>query len=348
MSQNSVLEDVVPTTSTFRASSFRQNRYIFYYLGLDVRSCCPSLSSKDAFFLIKQMKNDPKFAYDYLIENNATIVDPERFKNVLSRASSKSDSKIGLKKTFSKEAPVIISKTKMCKDLFTKDNKLTNKEIANHVGCDISLACRATRCVRLKLNDKIIHDLLNYIKSNFNGSFSVDDLALSYNNDHETNFKINDFNKELKKLSKFIHKKGNAYSIFSVGQKEVVSVCVNNFISKRIKSNKLKFSLDDLASEYSDVDSRKLKKAIQNWSYFKKIINGFLIKSNGKPGNYILFKADQPKLESKLVLSTKNIKSKIHSSVSYDAIKMASSLHKLLGKQNAIELISLIESLKNE
>jgi hypothetical protein len=314
-------------------STFKQNKYIFYYLGLDVRDCDPPLSIKDSIDLIKQMKSDPKFVYDYLVENKAKIVDSSKLEKLLLLRKEKT-MKVKNKKT----------KIQLCQELYLKNKDLTNKQIAQQVGCHVASAARALASLRKDAFDSSVlftESLINHIKKNFSSNnFSVEQLALSYNTEYETSFNINQFNRELKKMVRKndITKTEKLYAVRSVSKK-VVSACAGNFISKRIKSNKLKFSLDDASNEYSDVDSKKLKKSIQNWSYSRKTVHGHLIKSQGK-GKYFLVAAGEGTVETKASVGSMDNTSK--------ALEIANSLYKMVGAQNGIKLLELIESLKND
>jgi hypothetical protein len=323
-----------------RPSTFKQNRYIYHYLGLDIRDCDPSLSVKDAGDLIKQMKSDPKFVYDYLVENKAKIVDSSK----LVKLTSKKEISMKSIKTKAK----IKTKTEMCRDLYLKNKNITNKEIAEQVGCHNAVVSRAISSLKLtkkKRESRLsLKNLGGYINKNFsNKDFSVEQLALSYNTTHNTEFTINQFNDSLKKMMKnnSVSKTEKLYSTHTNGNKKVVSACASNFILKRINSKKLKFYLDDVSKEYPDVDSKKIKKAIQNWSYSEKLIHDHLIQSHGN-GKYVLVNSEHspiPAIVSSPRINTDN---------TGKALEIANSLYKMVGMQNAIKFLKLIESLKNE
>lgn len=324
-----------------RLSTFKQNRYIYHYLGIDIRDCDPSLSIKDAAELIKQMKTDPKFVYDYLVENKAKVVDGSKIEKLISKEKPVKVIRTKLK-TKSK------TKAEMCRDVYLKNKNLTNKEIAQQVGCHNAVVSRAISDLRSSKKKKTksllsVAMLSDHINKNFsNIDFNVEQLALSYNKTHNVDFTINQFNETLNKMvkSSSLSKTEKLYSTHTNGNKKIVSACASNFISKRINSKKLKFSLNDVSKEYPDVDSRKIKKAIQNWSYSEKLVHGHLINSQGK-GKYILVSNVASKTTMHKIITTETDNTG-------KALEIANSLYKMVGIQNAIKFLKLIESLKNE
>lgn len=320
-------------------STFKQNRYIYYYLGLDIRECNPSLSIKDAADCISQMKSDPKFVYDYLVNHNAKIVDSTK-----------------VEKLISKEKVVKIkakTKTQMCKDLYSKNNKLTTKQIANQVGCDHAVAWRALNGSKkapkkVKTSAKII-GLLEHVRSKFIDSdvdFSLETLAKSYNTEHKTKFTINQFGDGIKELVKhnLISKVGKGmYGEYTNHRSKAAPACADKFIVKRISSGRLNFRLSDATKSYPDVDSRKIKKAIQNWSYANRIVHGYKIESSGY-GKYSLVKVDG----SVSTPASKPVKTKLDKvDIEDSALQIAASLYKMVGMDNAIKYIKWIENIKN-
>jgi len=324
--------------------TFKQSRYIFHYLGLDLRTCSSSLNKKDASDLIAQMKSDPKFVYDYLVGMKATIVDSSKIEKLISKEK--------VVKTKTK-----ITKTQMCKDLYSKNNKLTTKQIANKVGCDVAVAHRALAGIKkavtvtktrakAKTAHGVIQGLHDHIRQNFiehNLNFTTEDLAKSYNSEYETKFTINQFNCALKDLvkDKSISKidKG-VYSKYVNHKSKVASACADKFIVSRINSGKLKFSLNDPVKSFPDMEARKIKKAIQNWAYSNRVVHGHKIESSSY-GKYILVKVDDSHTPSV------NHNSSVKSDSSIKAMQVASSLYKMVGGEAAIKLIEIIADLKN-
>lgn len=318
------------------SSTFKQNRYIYHYLGLDIRSCNPSLSIKDAADCISQMKSDPKFVYDYLVNHNAKIVD-----------STKVEKLILKEKTVKVEAK---TKTQMCKDLYSKNSKLTTKQIATQVGCDHAVAWRALNGLKKKSPKKTkvsvkVAGLFEYVKNKFIDSdvdFNLETLAKSYNTEHKTKFTINQFGDSIKDLVKhnLISKIGKGmYGKYANHRSKAAPACADKFIVKKISSGRLSFRLSDATKSYPDVDSRKIKKAIQNWSYANKIVHGHKIESSGY-GKYTLVKVNGS-------VSTTTSKPETKVDVEDSALQIAASLYKMVGMDNAIKYIKWIENIKN-
>jgi hypothetical protein len=321
-------------------STFKQNRYIYHYLGLDIRDCNPSLSIKDAADCIGQMKSDPKFVYDYLVNHNAKIVD-----------STKVEKLILKEKVVKVKAK---TKTQMCKDLYSKNNKLTTKQIANQVGCDHAVAWRALNGSKKNLKKTKssfeITGLSEYVKSKFIDSdddFNLETLAKSYNTEHKTKFTINQFGDGVKELVKhnFISKIGKGmYSKYTNHRSKAAPACADKFIVKRISSGRLSFRLNDATKSYPDIDSRKIKKAIQNWSYSNRVVHGHKIESSGY-GKYSLVKVDGSVSIPASKPASKHVKTKVD--VEDSALQIAASLYKMVGMDNAIKYIKWIENIKN-
>lgn len=316
-------------------STYKQNRYLYHYLGLDVRGC-NSFSIKDADDCIKQMKSDPKFTYDYLISHNAKIVDSTKVEKLILKE------KVVKVKTK--------TKTQMCKDLYSKNNKLTTKQIANQVGCDHAVAWRALNGLKkapkkTKTSAKI-SGLLEYIKGKFIDSdidFNLETLTKSYNTEYKTKFTINQFGDGVKELVKhnLISKIGKGmYGKYTNHRSKAAPACADKFIVKRISSGRFSFRLSDATKSYPDVDSRKIKKAIQNWSYANRVVHGHKIESSGY-GKYSLIKVDG----SVSIPASKPVKTKVDMEDS--ALQIAASLYKMVGMDNAIKYIKWIENIKN-
>lgn len=332
------LVDVIDKKIESIPSTFKQNRYIYHYLGLDVRSCNPQLLINDAVELIKQMKVDPKFVYDYLVDHKAKIVDSSKVEKLISKE------KVMKVKTK--------TKTQLCKELYAKNKKLTTKQIASKIGCDIAVAWRAINGKtghegRVKSKVEGISGLELHIKKNYtdkNINFSVEDLANSYNTENETKYTINQFNKDLKILvakNKLSKVDKSLYGNHTSKAKKIVSACADNFILKRINSGRLRFSLSDVSKTYPEVDSKKIKKAVQNWAYSGKSVHGHTIQSNGY-GKYIITNKDEV-----VAINPVNTKEKISSDNTGKALEIAKTLYKMVGLEKAITFIKLIEDLKN-
>lgn len=321
-------------------STFKQNRYIYHYLGLDIRSCNPSLSIKDAADCIGQMKSDPKFVYDYLVNHNAKIVD-----------STKVEKLILKEKVMKVKAK---TKTQMCKDLYSKNNKLTTKQIATQVGCDHAVAWRAlnvSKKASKKTNSSAkINGLLEYVKSKFIDSdinFNLETLAKYYNTEYKTKFTINQFGDGIKQLIRknFISKIGKGmYGKYTNHRSKAAPACADKFIVKRISSGRLSFRLTDATKSYPDIDSRKIKKAIQNWSYANRVVHGHKIESSGY-GKYSLVKVGESVSIPASKPVSKSVKTKVN--VEDSALQIAASLYKMVGMDKAIKYIKWIENIKN-
>jgi hypothetical protein len=328
------------TIDAIQSSTFKQNRYIYHYLGVDVRDCIPILSIKDAADCIKQMKSDPKFIYDYLVSHKAKIVDSTK-----------------VEKLISKEKVVKVkakTKTQMCIDLYSKNNKLTTKQIAAQVGCDHAVAWRALngkkKTLKKTKSSFEIAGLSEYVKNKFIDSdtnFNLETLAKSYNTEHKTKFTINHFGDSVKELVRhnLISKIGKGmYGKYTNHRSKAAPACADKFIVKKISSGKLSFRLSDATKSYPDVDSRKIKKAIQNWSYADRIVHGHKIESSGY-GKYSLVKVDS----SVSIPTSRPVSNSVKTKVVVEdaALEIAASLYRMVGMDKAIKYIKWIENIKN-
>ena len=279
------------------------------------------------------MKKDPKFVYEYLVTNhNAQVIDAERIVNLATKEKSVKTK----------------TKTQLCQELYLKNKKLTTKQIAEKVGCNLSIAHRAIK----SLPDSSIHkeesevsskNLIDFINENYKSKkqFKLEELVASYNLINKTDYTINQFNSCLKILvnKSYLSKMEKGIYAFSTNtgvvkrKFNIISSCAAKFLLEKIKSESFDFNLNDLAEKYPDLDSGKLKKVIQNWSYSKKIIDGYRLNSV-TPGVYTLSKG------------RKRIKtSKETDQPSVKAVEVAASLYKMVGLQDSIKLLELVHSI---
>lgn len=185
------LKNKMSITSNIVPSTPKQKKYIFWHLGLDVKDC--SLSLGDAADLIGQMKKDPKFVYDYLIENyGAKLVDPSKIKKAINKKEKSMNS---LKEK---------TKADLCRELYESDNTLTAKQISQKVKCDLSVVYRSLASKpknRTKVNVVSLkyRQVLNHIKKTpylqSDNALTLENLAESYNESNKSSYSINDFSR---------------------------------------------------------------------------------------------------------------------------------------------------------
>lgn len=177
----------------FNIATPKQKRFIFWHLGLDLKKSS-NLSIDDAADLIGQMKKDPKFVYDYLVQNyGAKVLDPQK----LQKAINKKEKSMTQQKT----------KAELCQDLYRSNSNLTAKQIAQKVDCDLSVVYRSLS----KINNKSIEktasknsplkyrQVLNHIKKTPNlqgdSALTLENLAESYNLTNGTSYSTNEFSR---------------------------------------------------------------------------------------------------------------------------------------------------------